>query len=165
MRNTLAFAFAFGLSISLAAGASSAQDRPPAESRDEVNNGNAPPPATPDSTIQTSKPGPFDLPYESESSLGGKFDIKLQVVGAYRNPTRFHVTGTLKNTDIGRQYDGSFEGTMPMSGRVVTLTYNQPRANAHGTVVFTFSEDGETFTGDGMHMGTTPFKWTGRRKH
>ncbi len=113
----------------------------------------------------TGKIGQFDLPFESESSLGGKFDLKFQVAGMYRNPSRFHVTGTITNTDIGPEYNGTFDGTMPLNDtRTVTLNYEQPGAHAKGTVVFHFSADGETFTGDGMHMGATPFKWTGRRK-
>lgn len=116
-------------------------------------------------TAPSNRVGQFDLPFESESNLGGKFDLTFKVVGMYKNPSRFHVTGTITNTDIGPQYNGTFDGTMPMSDtRTVTLTYTQPAANAQGTVVFRFSEDGETFTGEGMHMGHTPFQWTGRRK-
>ncbi len=134
---------------------------PPPKPAKEVA-GNARGPGSPTSISV----GLFDLPYTSESSLGGKFDLKFQVVGAYTKPMRQHVTGILVNTDIGPQYNGTFDGTRPMSDpNTVTLTYDQPKANAHGTVVFHFSEDGETFVGDGMHMGTTPFKWTGRRKH
>jgi hypothetical protein len=54
---------------------------------------------------------------------------------------------------------------MSLVSLIVSLTYFQPGVIARGTVVFTVSDDGETFTGDGMHHGTTPFKWTGRRKH
>lgn len=103
--------------------------------------------------------------FETESSLGGKFDIKLEITDVDEKSQRYIVGGTLRNTDIGPQYNGTFRGTMsPNQIGIVQLTYGQPAAAAKGSVVFTFSPDGETVTGDGIHEGHLPFKWNGRRK-
>lgn len=109
--------------------------------------------------------GLFGATFETESSLGGKFDIKLEIDYLDDKAKRYVVRGTLKNTDIGPQYNGTFTGTMsPNQVGIVQLDYFQPGSGQGGSVVFTFSADGQTVTGDGIHNRNLPFKWNGTRK-
>jgi hypothetical protein len=129
----------------------------------------SPPPPPPQEPESTSPPGAttlvFQGTWQTVNSSGQRFGMVFNMrpfttLGA---GTPIEFDGTFTSTDGARQRNGTFQarGVYPMAS--LNVQYVQPGIESTGTIVFVLAEDGESFTGEGLHNGTEAFVWNGAR--
>ena len=72
------------------------------------------------------------------------------------------VGGSFTNTDGAHDYDGTISGVVQPGSRTLIYTYSQ-KVGQGGHGVFTLSQDGNSLTGEGIHMDKDHFTWSGQR--
>ena len=102
--------------------------------------------------------------WDTRTNQDGAFVLILRIL----NPHQFrladlNVTGEF--IAAGQpQYNGTLTGKIRPGSRRLEYTYVQPGISGAGTGTFVLSQDGKTFSGNGVHAGKDKFTWNGTRK-
>lgn len=135
------------------------KDREPPET--PLDSSGATPSASAPASTRPAKPVSglgFDGKWETETSQGSEFYLRLSVEGR-------EVSGTFDHP-ADPTYNGSLKGEVDSSGRKFNYTYVQLKSGGSGSGTFTLSDDGNHLSGDFVtdQDKATHYQWTGVRQ-